>query len=145
MVIRIICYWSPRNEEGKWHFISHDFDWWQNLGQEPEEYLAKFSFYLETGTYDFWILGKMMENPTYKEYFLKRLADMLNTAFRPENVLALIDSIDTAIEPEIDRDIARWTDGWMTISGESNYNMEYIRDITEDYAVDYPQFLYQEI
>ncbi|MBO6522242.1 MAG: CotH kinase family protein [Balneolaceae bacterium] len=138
-------YWSPRNEEGKWHFISHDFDWWQNLGQEPEEYLAKFSFYLETGTYDFWILGKMMENPTYKEYFLKRLADMLNTAFRPENVLALIDSIDTAIEPEIDRDIARWTDGWMTISGESNYNMEYIRDITEDYAVDYPQFLYQEI
>ncbi len=138
-------YWRPKNEEGKWRFISHDFDWWQNLGQEPEEYLAKFSFYLETGPYDFWILGKMMENPTYEEYFLKRLADMLNTAFRPENVLALIDSIDTAIEPEIARDIARWTDGWMTISGESNYNMEYIRDITEDYAADYPQFLYQEI
>ncbi len=138
-------YWKPRNVEGKWHFISHDFDWWQNLGRDPSEYLAKFSFYLETGTYDFWILGKMMENPTYQEYFLKRLADMMNTAFRPENVLAMIDSIDTAIEPEIGRDIARWTDGWMTISGESNYNMEYIRDITEDYAVDYPKFLYKEI
>ncbi|MFV1883281.1 MAG: lamin tail domain-containing protein [Balneola sp.] len=138
-------YWKPRNEPGKWHFISHDFDWWENLGRSPSEYAKKFSFYLETGTYDFWILGKMMKNPTYKEYFLSRLADMLNTAFRPENILALIDSIDTAIEPEMSRDIARWSDGWTSISGASTYSMEWVRDITEDYAVDYPQFLYKEI
>ncbi len=138
-------YWRPREEGGKWNFISHDFDWWRSLGDEPEEFFPTLEFFLETGTYDFWILGKMMENPTYKEYFLTRLADMLNTAFRPENVLALIDSIDTTIDPEMSRDIARWTDGWMDISGPVNYDMEYIRDLTEDYAVDYPQFIYKEV
>ncbi|MEQ9309171.1 MAG: lamin tail domain-containing protein [Balneolaceae bacterium] len=138
-------YWRPRNEDGKWHYISHDFDWWQNLGKGPCEYLNKFSEYLDIGTYDFWILGKMMENPTYKEYFLVRLADMLNTSFRSDNMLALIDSIDTEINPEMDRDIARWTDGWLSISGVSTYNMEWVRDVTEDYVVDYPKHLYDEI
>jgi len=139
-------YWKARNEVGaKWNYISHDFDWWRNLGDEPDEYYKSFEFFLETGTYDFWILGKMMENPTYQEFFLNRLADMLNTAFKPENVIAMIDSIDTAINPEMPRDIERWTEGWVTISGFSNYNMEYIREITEDYAVDYPQFIYKEV
>tara|TARA_R110000868_G_scaffold294140_1_gene554735 strand:+ start:101138 stop:104020 length:2883 start_codon:yes stop_codon:yes gene_type:complete len=139
-------YWRAKNEAGaKWNYISHDFDWWRNLGDEPEEYFGSFEFFLETGTYDFWILGKMMENPTYQEFFLNRLADMLNTAFKPENVFALIDSIDTFINPEMPRDIARWEDGWVTISGFSNYNMEYIRDITEDYALEYPPFIYKEV
>ncbi|GAB5409799.1 MAG: hypothetical protein BalsKO_21640 [Balneolaceae bacterium] len=139
-------YWKARNEEGaKWNYISHDFDWWRSLGDEPEEYFKTLELFLETGTYDFWILGKMMENLTYREFFLNRLADMLNTAFKPENVFALIDSIDTAINPEIDRDIARWEEGWFDIGGTTSYSMEYIRDVTEDYAVDYPQFIYKEV
>lgn len=138
-------YWRARQDTAKWNYISHDFDWWKNLGEEPEDYFSSFKFFLETGTYDFWILGKMMENSTYQEFFLNRLADMLNTAFKPENVFAIIDSIDTAIDPEMARDIDRWTEGWVTISGASNYNMEYIRSITEDYAVDYPQFIYSEV
>lgn len=139
-------YWRAKTEEGaKWHYITHDFDWWRSLGDEPNEYFKTFEFFLETGTFDFWILGKMMENPTYQEFFLNRLADMLNTAFRSENVFALIDSIDTAINPEMPRDIARWEEGWFDIGGPTNYNMEYIREITEDYAVDYPQFIYKEV
>lgn len=138
-------YWRAREDSAKWHYISHDFDWWENLGREPEEYTAKLKPFLEMGTYDFWILGKMMENPMYQEFFLNRLADMLNTAFKPENIFALIDSIDTAIEPEMARDIDRWTEGWRDIGGPTSYDMEYIRSVTEDYAVDYPQYIYSEV
>lgn len=139
-------YWKARNVEGaQWRYITHDFDWWRNLGREPEEYFGSFKFFLETGTYDFWILGKMMENPTYQEFFLNRMGDMLNTAFKVENIFALIDSIDTSINPEMPRDIARWEEGWFDIGGTTNYNMEYIRDITEDYALEYPKFIYKEI
>ncbi len=70
---------------------------------------------------------------------------MLNTAFEPNYLLAVIDSIDTAIDPEMPRDIARWSDGWADIGGPTNYDMEYIRSITEDYIFDYPQHLYAEI
>lgn len=138
-------YWRPKTEDGKWSYISHDFDWWENLGREPFEYAEKFKFFLETGPYDFWILGKMMENPTYQKFFLTRMADMLNTAFKKENIFAMINSIDTAIDPEMSRDIARWTENWRDISGFINYDMEYIREITEDYAEDYPSFIYQEV
>lgn len=139
-------YWKAREVEGaKWNYITHDFDWWRNLGREPEEYTSSFKDFIETGTYDFWILGKMMANPTYQEFYLNRLGDMLNTAFKPENVLALIDSIDTFIDPEMARDIARWDDGWFDIGGPTNYDMEYIRDVMEDYTIDYPQYIYKEV
>ncbi|MEP0007792.1 MAG: lamin tail domain-containing protein, partial [Balneola sp.] len=79
------------------------------------------------------------------EIFLNRLADLLNTSFQPEYMMGLIDSIDTAINPEMSRDIARWTDGWYDIGGPTNYNMEYIKTITEWYVEDIPDFIYSEI
>lgn len=138
-------YWRPREEGGKWHYISHDFDWWRNLGDEPSEYTPVFTNYLKQDIGGFWLLGRMLQNPTYREIFLNRLADMFNTAFQPGYLMAVIDSIDTSIDPEMPRDIARWTDGWYDNGGFTNYDMEYIRDITEDYIVEYPPFLYAEI
>ncbi|HBX67518.1 MAG TPA: hypothetical protein DEG32_15680, partial [Balneolaceae bacterium] len=61
----------------------------------------------------------MIQNPTYREIFLNRLADMLNTAFEPSYMIGLIDSIDAAINPEMPRDIDRWDDNWETISGKN--------------------------
>ena len=43
------------------------------------------------------------------------------------------------------RDIARWTDGWYDIGGPTNYDMEYIKTITEWYVEDIPDFIYSEI
>ncbi|MDR9419275.1 lamin tail domain-containing protein [Gracilimonas sp.] len=43
------------------------------------------------------------------------------------------------------RDIDRWSDNWYDNSGPTNYSMEYIRSLTEDYVVNYPAFIYSEI
>ena len=139
-----IRYWRPRQEGGKWHYISYDFDWWRNLGDEPAEYFSSLKKFLSANIGGYNIFGRMMKNEQYRKIFLTRFADLLNTSFRPDYMMSLIDSIDTAINPEMPRDIARWTDGWYDIGGPTNYNMEYIRDITEDYVLDIRDYLYAE-
>ncbi|MDR9415799.1 MAG: CotH kinase family protein [Gracilimonas sp.] len=146
-------YWRAQEPGSKWHYISHDFDWWQNLDKDPEDYLRKFTFYLSKEPAGFWLIGRMMENPTYREMFLNRLADMLNTAFEPDYMIGLIDSIDTAINPEISRDIDRWDDVWYDNSGPTNFSMEYFYyglgredyGLAVPYVLNYPDFIYQEI
>ncbi|HCI70321.1 MAG TPA: hypothetical protein DHV30_06865, partial [Balneola sp.] len=96
-------------------YISYDFDWWENLGDEPNEFVSSLRDFMNGSTGGYKILGRMLENDRYKEIFLNRLADLLNTSFQPEYMMGLIDSIDTAINPEMSRDIARWTDGWYDI------------------------------
>ena len=139
-------YWRPREPGGKWHFISHDFDWWRNLGIEnTDNFYSSFENFLSKEPSGFWLFGRMMENETYSEIFLNRLADMLNTAFQPDYLLALIDSLDTSINPEIPRDIDRWSDGWYDIGGPTDYDMEWIRTVTEGYVENIPEYLYSEI
>jgi hypothetical protein len=141
-----IRFWRPRQAGGKWHYISYDFDWWKNLGEEdPNNYSQELKEYIsgETGGYN--ILGRMLENETYKEIFLNRFADLLNTSFEPQYMKALIDSIDAAIEPEMARDIARWDDGWYDNGGEVSYDMEWVKTITEWYVDDILGTIYSEI
>ncbi|MEQ8525089.1 lamin tail domain-containing protein [Gracilimonas sp.] len=147
-------YWRPQEMGGKWHYVSHDFDWWRNLDNEPGTYLPVFTNYLSEEPAGFWLIGRMIQNPTYREIFLNRLADMLNTAFKPDYVIGLIDSIDTAINPEMSRDIERWNDGWETISGKNReYSMEYFYyglgeadyGLAVPYVLDYPGHIYAEI
>ena len=141
-----VRYWRPQVPGGKWHYISHDFDWWRNLGTESTDgFFSSLKLFLSEEPSGFWLFGRMMENETYREIFLNRLADMLNTAFQPDYMLALIDSIDTAIDPEMPRDIARWSEGWYDIGGPTDYDMEWIRTATEWYVEDIPGYLYSEI
>jgi len=47
-------------------------------------------------------------SPTYKNEFINRFADLMNTTFLPSRVVGMIDSMKSTIEPEILEHIARW-------------------------------------
>ncbi len=53
-------------------------------------------------------LGRMLKNPTFRTSFINELANQSNTAFLPERVIRVIDSLATQIEPEMPEHIARW-------------------------------------
>jgi gliding motility-associated-like protein len=55
------------------------------------------------------ILQKLInENPVVEQYYITRYADLLNTHFSCENMLFVLDSMITQIEPEMPGQIARW-------------------------------------
>ena len=56
-------------------------------------------------------LRRLLENREYKNYFINRFADLLNTSFRSNAVRVLKDSLADWIRPEIGRESDRWNGG----------------------------------
>lgn len=54
------------------------------------------------------ILRKLLDNKVYRNYFINRFADLLNTTFSTNYVITKLDSIQALLEPEMEEHINRW-------------------------------------
>lgn len=54
------------------------------------------------------ILQSLLKNDTYKKYFINRFADLMNTCYKEQHVIALINSMQDNIRPEMPKYIERW-------------------------------------
>lgn len=95
--------WRPRTPDGKWRWLAYDEDSW---GRYDEKTLHEFTS--ETYAESIFIIGQMLENAKFREQFINRLCDLLNTTLSAENVKRLIDEIQLAIKYEKERDYNRW-------------------------------------
>ncbi|MCX6122881.1 MAG: CotH kinase family protein [Ignavibacteriales bacterium] len=83
------------------------------------------------------ITKKLLQNQSYRVKFINRIADLLNTTFRPENVTMIIDSLVGIIESEIPADVAKWNN---TVA-QWNINVESVKS----FANQRPAILRQQI
>ncbi|MDZ7346615.1 MAG: CotH kinase family protein, partial [candidate division KSB1 bacterium] len=109
-----IKYYRPHRPGGKWRWLIYDTD---------------FGFHLYDTRYDFnmlefaaqsngpswpnppWstlLLRRLLENETFRQKFIIRFADLLNTAFVPARVKSFIDRFDAMFRSEIERQRSRW-------------------------------------
>ncbi|PKP53948.1 MAG: hypothetical protein CVT92_01945 [Bacteroidetes bacterium HGW-Bacteroidetes-1] len=54
------------------------------------------------------LLRNMVKNENYKQHFINRFCDLLNTDFKESKVVAVIDSIKNMLQPEMLEHINRW-------------------------------------
>ena len=54
------------------------------------------------------LIRRLLENQGFRTNFVNRFADLMNTGFREERVVAVLDSIETALEPVMAEHIRRW-------------------------------------
>ncbi|NVO20701.1 MAG: CotH kinase family protein [Bacteroidetes bacterium] len=54
------------------------------------------------------ILNRLKANPVFKQYYVNRYVDLMNTGFKPEWMIHLLDSMAAMIEPEMTRHCTRW-------------------------------------
>jgi len=108
-----IAWWRSRDADGRWRWILYDTDFGLGL---MESYLHNtLSFALEPNGPD-WpnppyatlLLRRLMENHEFKQRFINRFADHLNTSLLPSRALAVTDQLAAAIQPEIERHMLRW-------------------------------------
>ncbi len=111
-----IKYWRPQTTDGKWRWIMFDTDFGFGIYNDKAYLDNTLQFALATNGPDWpnppWstlIFRKLLENEKFRNRFINRYADILNTTFKPAHVIALIDSMASAIEPEIPRQNARWS------------------------------------
>ncbi len=98
---------------GRWHHVMWDVDY--NLGLFPassvDENMVTWvmnsdrpEVYFYTG-----LFRALMDNPQFRNQFLLRSADLLNTTLHPEHVQPIINSLAEGIRPDIGFEIARWS------------------------------------
>lgn len=110
-----IKYWKSQAEDGKWRWIMFDTDFGFGIYGGSDYTLNTVSFALEPNgpswpnpPWSTFLLRKLVENQKFKFAFINRFADVLNTTFVGNDVVAHIDSMAALIKPEIARHYSRW-------------------------------------
>lgn len=125
--------WRPRLPRGRFRWVVYDQDYgfglWPASIYEPAmardyaDYNNMFKFYTAgTGTSSSWpnggaqtlLLRSMLNNPQFKEQFIRRCADLLNSNFREEKVEQTIQEMAAVIRPEIPSHLQRWN--WSSLT-----------------------------
>ncbi|MHB1308990.1 MAG: CotH kinase family protein, partial [Limisphaerales bacterium] len=120
--------WRPRTPRGRFHWMVYDQDYGFHLWPEDlyvpamardyADYANMFEFATAgTGTSNGWpnaggrtlLLRRLLANPGFRERFIRRGADLLNTAFRADRVESIIGGMASAIRPEIPAHLQRWS------------------------------------
>ncbi len=118
-----IKYWRPRTPDGKWRWLLYDTDF--GLGNWGKKYTRDTlaEALLEDGTgwpnppWATELFRLLVQSPEFRDGFVNRYADHMNTALRPDVATATLDELRAAIAPEIPRQVerwGRWTDGTVT-------------------------------
>lgn len=110
-----IKYWRPQSPNGKWRWVVYDTDWGFGLNNEKaykhnslEEKTEAEGPRWPNPPWSTFILRNLLENASYKNLFINRFCDHLNTSFHPDRVLDHIDQKKQLLLPEIERHHKRW-------------------------------------
>lgn len=105
---------APKGHDGLWRWIFFDADF--AFGRVGNATFNTLEFATAT-TQSNWsnyheatvVLRQLLSNETYGYQFINRFADLMNTAFLPARMHALLDTISQTIENEIPQHSSRWS------------------------------------
>jgi len=119
---------------GKWRWILYDTDfgfagqWWSGWDQDFAYFFNTLDFVL-SGDQTTWanppwatlFLRKLVQNNEFRNKFINRYADEMNSRYRPANVTSHFISIYENMYNEMSNHIDRWSESEPWVSNESVY------------------------
>ncbi|MFC1694334.1 CotH kinase family protein, partial [Candidatus Latescibacterota bacterium] len=136
-------FWRPRTLNGRWRWLVFDLDYafecknWTPSSHNTLEFATDPSNKPEAKL----LLRKLLENSSFRNDFINRVADFMNSIFQPEFMLQRLLEMKKEIEPEIPNHIARWGDS-QERAIHSVEDWEKKLDVVEEYVVQRPQYVY---
>lgn len=138
-----IKYWRVREPGSKWRYMLMDLDIsLGDMGWATAQYDALGRILGPYG-YDnkhMQILKNLLRNTEFRNYFINRYADVVNTLFTSENLFNHIEKVKTVIQPEMPSHFERWgksMEEWYNeinnvvypyIEERSAYALHFVRD-----------------
>ncbi len=113
--------WPHNNERvfrtddalGRWHWALWDVDYAFGLSPSSAVGVDMVTWLMAPDRPEVEFYGRlfraMMDNPAFRNQFLVRSADLLNTTLQPDNVQAKIDTLAAELRPDIGYEVARWS------------------------------------
>jgi hypothetical protein len=118
--------------DNKWKYALIDVEWglgygWTNEASDLISYVKNdYNYYTSP-------IITLLENEKYRNYFINRYADLMNTTYLPERTLAMEDSIYNVIVEVLPRQLERWGGG--DIPGEMAVFEDYRNTLLDDFEV----------
>ncbi|MBC8047876.1 MAG: CotH kinase family protein, partial [Fimbriimonadaceae bacterium] len=104
-----IKFWQQNNATGKFRHILYDMDgalgW---FGDYVGTNYIDLTRNPSTPSYNSEIFDRILYNEQFKNYFINRFADLINTTFQYDTLENLVLEMKDEIGPEMDRQIERW-------------------------------------
>jgi hypothetical protein len=98
-----------RNLDNRWKFALQDMEWglagWGNYWDNMFGYMDGSRGYTYVDIY-----FKLLENRSYRNFFINRYADLLNSDMLPDTAISKLDAMWDEAIPEWDKQILRWQD-----------------------------------
>ncbi|MEX0685723.1 MAG: CotH kinase family protein [Balneolales bacterium] len=96
---------SLKGHDGRWRWLLFDVDYAMGL------YTNNFNVINRIADNSRWhatIVTNLLDNEQFKNRFINRIADHLNSAFTTNRVVLYIDSLGRALKPEMNEHLQRW-------------------------------------
>ena len=126
---------APYGHDGRWRWAIHDMD--STLRNSSYNSLQDATSTNDVGPNPPWstlILRKLLANTTFKNDFINRFADLMNTNFLSSRIVAKIDEISAVIAPEMNDQYFRWK------APADNGDWQYHLNEERDFANERPAF-----
>jgi len=105
----VLC-WRPRTTNGKWRWVYYDVEGGFGLYHANDYINNLFGFDEDDFLKHAFLFNRLLRNPRIKDDFIQGFAAHLNTTFKTERVLQIIDSLSLNIVDEMPKDVFRWKD-----------------------------------
>ncbi|MBP7637473.1 MAG: CotH kinase family protein [Kiritimatiellae bacterium] len=92
----------------RWRWMLYDLDVAGEEGADFNMFAYLSSSKMTGGSEPGFLINQLWSNWGFRNYFVTRYANLLNTTFRPERMAALITDAADAIAPEVERHFQRW-------------------------------------
>ena len=106
--------YNPNSEDsgvkdGRFRWLLKDLDRGFHLGNRFENgYEGNTLEWATQDNHSTLIIRRLLDNSDYKQYFINRFADLLNTTFKEERMLLFIEESEDLYRPEIEENGRRW-------------------------------------
>jgi hypothetical protein len=113
-----IKFWRPNNPAGKWRYMLWDTDLSLGFansivaGASPNTDFLDVAIHPPTANPHSTMLRNLLANTEFKNYFVDRYADLINTVFQPDKMLAGAQELHDEMLPEMARHFNRWNGTW---------------------------------
>ncbi len=146
-----IKYWRSAEKDNKWRWILFDFCWAMNRNDDSKDAYTSgyrrdfFSKYFDpeghgAGKATSTVLSRaLLQNASFRQMFLEKVAIMLNEVFTPEKINAMVDRLEGNIAEEMKYDVDLWDSINYSSWQQHCDNIRAYADNYQKYALKYVQ------
>lgn len=128
--------WRPRTPDGRWRWLQFDNDvgWGGFWAEQPAwdfdmlaaDLTPDGSLHGHNSEVTTFLLRRLMESPAFRDRFINRFADLLNTTLAPDHTLDRIDAMSATLDREMPEHIQRWR--YPASFSQWRANVDYLRE-----------------